>query len=66
MKNKMNEYFIKYRVLTEWHNPYNTTTHNDYDEVVKAKNGQEAIMKVMPHFSNPNTSVTILSVDKIN
>jgi hypothetical protein len=61
----MNEYIIKYRVSTEWHNPYNTTTHNDYTEIVTAKTASEAVQRVLPSFSNPNKSVEVLSVKKI-
>jgi hypothetical protein len=60
------EYHIKYRVETEWHNPHNTTTHNDYDEVVKANSGKEAINKSLPHFSNPNKSVHLISIKEIS
>lgn len=59
------EYLIKYRVNTEWHNPYNTTTSNDYTEIVKAKSANEAVKKCLPSFSNPNKSVEVISVKKI-
>lgn len=61
----MKEYIIKYRVSTEWHSPYNTTTHNDYTEIVSAKSAKEAVEETLPSFSNPNKSVEILSVKSI-
>jgi len=59
------EYIVKYRVSTEWHNPYNTTTHNDYTEIVKANSASEAVNECLPDFSNPNKSVELISVKKI-
>ena len=59
------EYIIKYRVLTQWHNPYNTTTHNDYVEVVEANSAKEALSKTLPNFSNPNKSGEVLSVKSV-
>lgn len=61
-----NEYIIKYRVDTVWHEPHNTTTHNTYTEVVEAGSAKEALRKCVPNFSNPNKSVEILSVQQIN
>jgi hypothetical protein len=61
----MNEYAIKYRVSTEWHAPHNTTTHNDYTEIVSAEGGKEALAQVLPSFSNPNKSVEVLEVKKL-
>ena len=60
----MKEYFIKYRVLTEWHEPYNTTTCNDYTDVVAANSAKEAL-KTVPSFSNPNKSVEIISIEPL-
>ena len=65
----MNEYIVKYKIGTDWHNPYNTTTWNFNTEVVEAKNAKDAvreIMKMYPNlFSNPNKNIEILSVKKI-
>jgi hypothetical protein len=61
----MNEFLIKYRVSTDWHDPHNMTTHNDYTEIVSAQNGKEALAKVLPSFSNPNKTVEILAVQKL-
>jgi hypothetical protein len=63
----MEEFLIKLRVLTEWHNPYNITTHNDYTDVYEADSAKEAIRKALAsyNFSNPNKSVEILSVKAI-
>jgi hypothetical protein len=61
----MKEYIIKYRVLTEWHNPYNTTTENSYTDVVSANAANEAVRKTLPSFSNPNITVELISVKGI-
>lgn len=64
-----NEYIIKLRISTEWHNLYNTTTHNDYTEIVSADTAKEATRKVFSEYrnllTNPNKSIDILSVKKI-
>ena len=65
IKENMKEYLIKYRVSTDWHNPYNTTTHNDYDEVVKANSAKDAIKEHLPTFSNPNKTVKLISIQSI-
>ncbi|MFA5696331.1 MAG: hypothetical protein WC917_02645 [Bacilli bacterium] len=61
------EYLIKYKIGTDWHNPYNTTTYNYYTEVEEAKTAKIAVNKLLSHynFSNPNKSIEILSVKKI-
>lgn len=61
------EYFIKYRVATEWHEPHNTTTYSYDTEVVEAENAREAVTKVLKifNFSNPNMSTEIISVKSI-
>ena len=59
------EYLIKYRVETDWHEPHNTTTHNDYNEVVKANSAQEALDIGLPSFSNPNKIVILINIQKI-
>lgn len=59
------EYIIKFRVFTKWHNPHNTTTHNDYTEIVEAESAKEALRSTLPDFSNPNKSVEVLSIKSI-
>jgi hypothetical protein len=61
----MKEYIIKYRVGTDWHEPHNTTTFNEYTEIIEAESAKEALSKTLPSFSNPNKSVEILSVKSI-
>ena len=59
------EYIIKYRVETEWHHPHNTTTYNEYVEIMEAKSAKDAVEKTLPVFSNPNKTVKLLSVKQI-
>ena len=61
----MKEYVIKYRVSTDWHEPHNTTTHNDYTEVVEADSANKALEKTLPSFSNPNKSVELISIKAV-
>lgn len=65
----MKEYFIKYRIGTEWHNPHNTTTYNDYSGVYKGKDANEAISKLEGTYNNimynPNKSLEIISIKAI-
>lgn len=65
----MNEYMVKLRVNTEWHEPHNTTTHNDYTEFVEAENAGKASSKAYREYAgvltNPNKSISILDVKKL-
>lgn len=63
----MKEYLVKYRIGTDWHDPYNTTTWNNYNEVVSADSAKEAVRKEFSHynFSNPNKSIELISVKLI-
>lgn len=65
----MKEYLIKLRVSTAWHEPHNTTTHNDYTEVVEASSASKAVSKCLSSWSNtlnhPNKDIDIKSVKLI-
>lgn len=63
-----NEYLIKYRIGTDWHEPHNTTTYNYYTEIVEAESAKEAVKKELGsyNFSNPNKSIELLSIKKIS
>jgi hypothetical protein len=63
-----NEYFVKYRIDTVFHEPYNETLTHYYSDVVEAENGSEAVRKILSDnsFSNPNMSTEIVSIKKIN
>jgi hypothetical protein len=60
---------IRLRVSTEWHEPHNTTTHNDYTEFIEAENAKAASKKAYQEYvgvlTNPNKSIGILSVKKL-
>lgn len=65
----MNEYLIKYKIGTKWHEPHNTTTYNLNTEIVEANNGREAVQKIYQMYpkllSNPNKSIEIITVKKL-
>lgn len=65
----MNEYMVKLRILTEWHEPHNTTTHNDYTEFIEGESAKIASKKAYQSYAgvltNPNKSIEILSVKKL-
>lgn len=62
----MNEYLIKYRIGTWW-TALRETHWNVYQEFVQANSAKEAVKKEFGvyHFSNPNKSIELLSVQKI-
>lgn len=64
------EYQVNLRVLTDWHEPHNTTTHNDYVEFVEAVNAKTAAKKAFSMYSgvltNPNKSIEIKKVRRID
>lgn len=63
------EYMIRLRVSTDWHEPHNTTTHNDYTEFVEAESAKVATRKAYQSYSgvltNPNKSIRIVAVQKL-
>lgn len=65
----MNEYIVKLRINTDWHEPHNTTTHNDYTEIVEAPTAKKATSKAYNSYAgvltNPNKSIDILEVKRI-
>lgn len=65
----MNEYIIKYRIGTDWHEPHNATTFNHYTDIIEAESGKIAVRKVfntyMNVLNNPNKSLDILSIKSI-
>lgn len=63
----MNEYIVRYRIGTVWHEPYNTTTFNYYTELVEAETAKQAVRKEFSvyYFSNPNKFIELLSVKKV-
>lgn len=65
----MNEYIIKYRIGTDWHEPHNTTTWNDNTEIINADSAKKATQNLLSSYNNilrsPNKSFEILSVKKI-
>lgn len=63
----MKEYLVKYKIGTDWHEPYNTTTWNYYTEIVSANSAKEAVKKELGgyNFSNPNKSIELISIKLI-
>lgn len=65
----MNEYMIKIRISTDWHEPYNTTTQNDHTEFIEAENAKTATQKAYQGYANlltnPNKSIKIMEVKKL-
>lgn len=65
----MKEYFIKYRIGTDWHNPHNTTTYSDGTAIINADSAKKAVANLESSYvdilRNPNKSMEILSVKQV-
>jgi len=61
----MKEYLVNYRVSTKWHEPHNTTPHNEYNEIFSGETAKDALRRELPNFSNPNKSIKVLSIQAI-